>query len=131
MLCGPAGVGKSRLASEIAEFGAAAGFHVDRATASQSARAIPSGPSHRFLPPAALAVERGVAMHGQATEALMQRSGGKRLLLLVDDAQWLDDASALLFHQLVSSRTVFAVASVRTGEPVPDSVRAVWKNGSL
>jgi DNA-binding CsgD family transcriptional regulator len=68
-------------------------------------------------------------MLGQATEALMQRSGGKRLLLLVDDAQWLDDASALLFQQLVSARTVFAVASVRTGEPAPDSVQAVWKNG--
>ena len=59
----------------------------------------------------------------------MQRSGGKRLLLLVDDAQWLDDASALLFQQLVAARTVFAVATVRTGEPVPDAVQAVWKNG--
>jgi DNA-binding CsgD family transcriptional regulator len=128
-LCGPAGVGKTRLASEIAEFGAAAGFHVERATASQSARGIPLGALAPLLPPAALAVERGIAMHGQATEALMQRSGGKRLLLLVDDAQWLDDASALLFHQLVSSRIVFAVASLRTGEAVPDSVQAVWKNG--
>ena len=59
----------------------------------------------------------------------MQRSGGQRFLLLVDDAQWLDDASALLFQQLVSARTVFAVAGVRTGEPAPDAVQAVWKNG--
>ena len=129
VLCGPAGVGKSRLASEIADFGAAAGFHVERATASQSARGIPFGALAPLLPPAAMAVERGIAMHGQATEALMQRSGGKRLLLLVDDAQWLDDASALLFQQLVAARTVFAIATVRTGEPVPDSVQAVWKNG--
>ena len=48
-------------------------------------------------------MERGIAMLGQATEALMQRSGGRRLILLVDDAQWLDDASALLFQQLVLS----------------------------
>ena len=59
----------------------------------------------------------------------MQRSGGRRLILLVDDAQWLDDASALLFQQLVFARTVFAVASVRTGEPAPDAVQSVWKNG--
>ena len=129
ILAGPAGVGKTRLAAEIADHGAEAGFHVERATASQSARGIPFGALAPLLPPAALAVERGIAMFGQATEALMQRSGGRRLLLLVDDAQWLDDASALLFHQLVSARTVFAVASVRTGEPAPDAVQAVWKNG--
>ncbi len=97
--------------------------------ASQSARAIPFGALAPILPPATLAVERGIAMLGQATEALMQRSGGRRLILLVDDAQWLDDASALLFQQLVSARTVFAVASVRTGEPAPDAVQSVWKNG--
>ena len=129
ILAGPAGVGKTRLAAEIAEHGAAAGFHVERAIASQSARGIPFGALAPLLPPAALAVERGIAMLGQATEALMQRSGGQRFLLLVDDAQWLDDASALLFQQLVSARTVFAVASVRTGEPAPDAVQAVWKNG--
>ena len=129
VLAGPAGVGKTRLAAEIAEIGAGMGFHLERATASQSARGIPYGALAPILPPAALAVERGIAMHGQATEALMQRSGGKRLILLIDDAQWLDDASALLFQQLVSARTVFAVASVRTGEPAPDSVQAVWKNG--
>ena len=129
VLAGPAGVGKSRLAAEVAEYGAAAGFHVERAVASQSARAIPFGALAPILPPAALAVERGIAMLGQATEALMQRSGGRRLILLIDDAQWLDDASALLFQQLVSARTVFAVASVRTGEPAPDAVQSVWKNG--
>lgn len=129
VLVGPAGVGKTRLAAEVAEYGTAAGFHVERAMASQSARAIPFGALAPILPPATLAVERGIAMLGQATEALRQRSGGRRLLLLVDDAQWLDDASALLFHQLVSARTVFAVASVRTGEPTPDAVQSVWKNG--
>lgn len=129
VLAGPAGVGKTRLAGEFAELGAAAGFHVERAVASQSARGIPFGALAPLLPPAALAVERGIAMLGQATEALAQRSGGRRLLLVVDDAQWLDDASALLFLQLVTAGTVFAVASVRTGEPAPDAVQAVWRNG--
>jgi DNA-binding CsgD family transcriptional regulator len=129
VLAGPAGVGKTRLAAEIAEMGAAAGFHLERAIASQSARGLPFGALAPILPPAALAVERGIAMLGQATEALMQRSGGKRLLLLVDDAQWLDDASALLFQQLVAARTIFAVATVRTGEVAPESVQAVWRNG--
>ena len=129
VLAGPAGVGKTRLAAEVAEYGAAAGFHVERAVASQSARAIPFGALAPLLPPASDAVERGIAMLGQATEALMQHSGGRRVILLVDDAQWLDDASALLFQQLVSARTVFAVASVRTGEAVPDAVQSVWKDG--
>ncbi len=129
VLAGPAGVGKTRLAAEVAEHGAAAGFHVERAVASQSAREIPFGALAPILPPATYAAERGIAMLGQATEALMQRSGGRRLLLVVDDAQWLDDASALLFQQLVGAGTIFAVAGVRTGEPAPDAVQSVWKNG--
>jgi replication-associated recombination protein RarA len=85
ILAGPAGVGKTRLAAEIVEQGATAGLHVERAVASQTARGIPFGALAPLLPPAALAVERGIGMLGQATEALMQRSGGLRLLLLVDD----------------------------------------------
>jgi DNA-binding CsgD family transcriptional regulator len=129
VLAGPAGVGKTRLAVEIAEVGAASGFHVERAVAGPSASRIPYGALAPLLPPAATAVERGIAMLGQATEALVQRGGGRRLLLVVDDAQWLDDASALLFQQLVLGRTVYGLATVRTGEPAPDPVQALWKNG--
>jgi DNA-binding CsgD family transcriptional regulator len=129
VLVGPAGVGKTRLAVEIGELAGKLGFHVERATASHSAQGIPFGALAPILPPAALAVERGIAMLGQAVEALAQRSGGRPVALVVDDAQWLDDASALLLHQLVVIHAVVAVATVRTGEPTPGAVQSLWKDG--
>jgi hypothetical protein len=55
-------------------------------------------------------------------------AAGNRLALLVDDAQFLDDASAALTHQLAASGQVFVVATVRTGVAPPDHVTALWKD---
>ncbi|MDP9483584.1 MAG: LuxR C-terminal-related transcriptional regulator, partial [Chloroflexota bacterium] len=50
-------------------------------------------------------------------------------LLSIDDAHLLDDHSATLVLQLAMSMPSFVVATVRTGEPVPDAVLALWKEG--
>ena len=60
--------------------------------------------------------------------ALAERAGGRRLVLCVDDGHLLDDASAALVHQLVAAGEAFAVVTLRSGEPVPDAVRALWKD---
>ena len=52
-----------------------------------------------------------------------------RLALGVDDAHLLDDASAALVHQLAATGSGFVVVTVRSGEPVPDPVVALWKDG--
>jgi hypothetical protein len=49
----------------------------------------------------------------------------------VDDAHLLDDLSALLVHQLVLTDAAAVVVTVRTGEPAPDAVTALWKDGHL
>jgi DNA-binding CsgD family transcriptional regulator len=49
----------------------------------------------------------------------------------VDDVHLLDELSALLVHQLVLRRATTVVLTVRTGEPVPDAVSALWKDGHL
>jgi DNA-binding NarL/FixJ family response regulator len=46
----------------------------------------------------------------------------------VDDAQLLDAASAALVLHLAATGTAFVVATVRSGEPPPDSVIALWKD---
>lgn len=129
VLAGEAGVGKTRLATEVAKAAAAdLGFATARAAATRSAAAIPFGPFARFLPEAA----RGdlLALLRQASDAILVRAGpARKLLLVVDDAQLLDDGSAALVHQLVQEQTCSVVASMRTPGQAPDPVTALWKDG--
>jgi DNA-binding CsgD family transcriptional regulator len=129
VLAGPAGVGKTRLALECREIGARTGFATSVAFASRAAIGIPLGALAPILPPIDVAAERGVAMLQQAREGLEEMAGDRPLLLVVDDAQLLDDASALLLQQLVQAQAAFVVVTIRTGEKVPDPVVALWKDG--
>jgi DNA-binding NarL/FixJ family response regulator len=63
------------------------------------------------------------------TAAALRDSGaGAEVLLVVDDAQLLDPASAALVLQLATARHVFVVVTVRSGEPTPDAVDTLWKD---
>lgn len=50
------------------------------------------------------------------------------LVIGVDDAHLLDDTSATLVHMLAASGVAHVVATVRSGEPTPDPVVALWKD---
>jgi hypothetical protein len=61
---------------------------------------------------------------------LAERGGGQRLVLFIDDAHFLDVASATLAQQLAETGSAFVLATVRLGGFVPDPVTALWKDGS-
>ncbi len=50
-------------------------------------------------------------------------------MLVVDDAQRLDAASAALVHQVVTEGVCRLVATVRSGEPAPDAIESLWTAG--
>jgi predicted ATPase len=50
-------------------------------------------------------------------------------VLGVDDAHWLDEGSAALIPHLVMTRVASVVITLRSGEPAPDPVTALWKDG--
>jgi predicted ATPase len=50
-------------------------------------------------------------------------------VVVVDDAQWLDEASAVVLHQLVAQGDVTLLATSRPDEPAPEPVTALWKDG--
>jgi len=52
-------------------------------------------------------------------------------LVVVDDAQLLDPLSATLVHQLAANGSARLVVTIRSGEPVPDAVDSLWKEGLL
>jgi DNA-binding CsgD family transcriptional regulator len=126
VIAGPAGVGKTRLAVEVAQLAAARGCTVAWVRATRSAASIPLGAFAPLLP--ATRLPEGVELLAHARQALAERAAGSRLVLCVDDGQLLDAASAALLHQLVAARETFATVTVRREEPVADALRALWKD---
>lgn len=126
VVAGEPGVGKTRLARELARVAESRGHAVAWVRATGSSAAIPLGAFAPLLPPAT--GDEGAALLAGARRALAGRGAGRRLVLCVDDGQLLDDASATLTHQLVAAGEAFAIVTVRRGEAVPDAVRALWKD---
>jgi DNA-binding CsgD family transcriptional regulator len=130
VLAGPAGVGKSRLAAEAAQAAARLGHATAHVIATRSAAAIPFGPFAAFLPASEDLHPERLGLLRQASEAIAERAGPhRRLVLVVDDAHLLDDGSAALVHQIVQAGSCSVLASVRTPGPAPDPVTALWKEG--
>jgi DNA-binding CsgD family transcriptional regulator len=132
LFAGPAGVGKTRLAVECLGFAAERGYRTAHVRANRSSATIPYGAFAALLPPGTSreSESRGDLLRYFA-EAILDDSDGRRLLLVVDDAHDLDDASAALLLHLVLRGGVFPVVTLRTGEPAPESVVMLWKDELL
>jgi len=128
VVAGAAGVGKTRLAAEVSQAAQARGCAVEWVRATRSAASIPLGAFAALLPAADGAAGRGAELLARARQALVERAGESRLVLCVDDGHLLDLGSAALVHQLVAASEAFAIVTVRRGEPVPDALRALWKD---
>ncbi|MDQ1503950.1 MAG: hypothetical protein QOD57_1677 [Actinomycetota bacterium] len=133
VIAGPAGVGKTRLALEALRLAESAGLFTARVTATRAAAALPLGALAGLLPARHHGEMGGVDDRAdllrRSAAALVERAGNRRLVLLVDDAHLLDDASATLVQQLGSAGRAFVLLTLRTGEPAPDPVMALWKDG--
>jgi DNA-binding CsgD family transcriptional regulator len=129
VLVGAVGVGKTRLAREALDQAAAAGRAVAWVAATRAAASIPFGAVSHLLPATErFGVDRLETLR-RAADLLAEQQRGRMLVLGVDDAHLLDDASAALVHLLVLRGLVVVVATVRTSEPAPDAVVALWKEG--
>ena len=71
------------------------------------------------------------ALFDQTRRALHQRHGGRRVVIVADDVSLLDSASLALLGYLATLGAIFLIATVRTGEPVPDLVTGLWREGRL
>jgi DNA-binding CsgD family transcriptional regulator/tetratricopeptide (TPR) repeat protein len=81
-----------------------------------------------LVPSSALGSDRDATLRGIV--AALEREGERgRLTLGVDDAHLLDDGSAALVHMLATTGRASVVVTARSGEHVPDSIVALWKDG--
>ncbi|MFC4604888.1 helix-turn-helix transcriptional regulator [Rhodococcus kronopolitis] len=124
VLTGAAGVGKTTLARRAV--GAFA--PQSRWTAgTESARSVPLG---AFAHVVEIDTPRDPASVLRAARVRLAELGPD-IVIGVDDAHLLDKLSATFVHQLAVNRVAPLVVTVRTGEPVPDAVTALWKDGLL
>ncbi len=122
---GAPGVGKSHLMAAACD---ALGdeYDVEWCAATWSSASIPFGPMTRLVPPTS-EEGRAVDVFRRAIDAIATRE--RRVVVAIDDAQLLDDASATLVHRLALEAAARVVLTVRTGEPTPDPITALWKDG--
>ena len=128
VLAGASGVGKTRLAREVLAAAERRGAVTRWAAATASARALPLGAFSAVM--GAVGSDTAHLVHRAGT-ALLAGAGPGGVVVGVDDGHLLDDVSALLVHQLVLERAATVVVTLRTGEPTPDAVTALWKDGHL
>lgn len=128
LIAGLAGVGKTRLARAATDDAARAGWAVRRIAGTATGRAVTLGAFARWATDTA---GSPVSLARDVFAGLTADVGGKPLMLFVDDAHLLDEMSALIVHQLVLQEVADVIATVRTGEPAPDAVTTLWKDGLL
>ena len=104
-----------------------------RTTATRASRGLPFGAFASLLPPDPADDRLARGEHGELlrryVQAVVEGAEGRPLVVFVDDAHLLDAGSATLVHQLALTRAATVVATVRSGEAVPDPVVALWKDG--
>ena len=120
VLTGDAGVGKTTLARHAAE---GMDLSVRWVAGTVSARSIPLGVFAHLVGPATSSDP--VTYLAAARESLLADG---HPVIGVDDAHLLDELSATLLHQLAIDRAVHIIATVRSGESVPDAITSLWKD---
>ena len=133
VITGPAGTGKTTLAMMCLQLVRDREMSVARTTATHASQRLPFGTLAPILPPDPAVDRLSRDGHGQLlrfyARAVTARAGGRPLVVFVDDAHLLDDGSATLVHHLALTQAATVLVTVRTGEPAPDPVVAMWKDG--
>ncbi len=129
VLAGKAGVGKTRLAQEAINGAKERGAYGRWFVATQSAASVPFSVFAALLQRAELSGDAPLRLVLEASRSLALDAGDRPVVIGVDDGHRLDDASATFVHQLAVSGQAFVVVTIRSGEPVPDPITALWKDG--
>jgi DNA-binding CsgD family transcriptional regulator len=125
---GAAGVGKSRIVREAMSAAARDRYECRWTVGTTAAQTLPLGAFATWLDPGnsdRLQLVRGVI------KSLTSAAPAVTVVLGVDDVQLVDDLSAFVLHQIVQRGAAKVLLTVREGEPVPDAVREVWKDGQF
>ena len=128
VVCGAAGVGKSRIGREALTSAASRGCETRWAIGTSSARAVPLG---AFATWARSDVTDPLQLVPGVIESLTSAPRGTTVVVGVDDAHLLDDLSTFVLHQIVHRRATKVLLTIRDGEPISAGLQEIWKGGQL
>ena len=136
LIIGPPGVGKTRLATHALGVAAARGYMTRSIRATPGGSTIPFAALAPLFPDLDLPGEASAQMFQAAAAAIDDLGNGRRPVVMVDDAQELDDASTALLDQLVTTADLFAVLTARSQElrdadQASATVVGLWKDQQI
>ncbi|MDR7279016.1 LuxR C-terminal-related transcriptional regulator [Catenuloplanes atrovinosus] len=123
---GVAGIGKSRLLREGVDVLPRDGYATWYASANIATAGLPFGGLTQVLPPDQPVGLSPAGLLRWAMDSLVERAAGRRIVLAIDDAHLLDPTSAALVYLIVRSGHATVLGTLRSGEPVPLPIRALW-----
>jgi DNA-binding CsgD family transcriptional regulator len=126
ILSGSAGIGKSRLLREAIGQLPSDRYAVWSASANIATAGLPFGGLAQILPADQPAGLSPTGFLRWAVDALHQQAAGRSIVLSVDDAHLLDPSSAALVYLIARSGNSTVLGTLRSGESVPLSIRALW-----
>jgi DNA-binding CsgD family transcriptional regulator/tetratricopeptide (TPR) repeat protein len=133
-LTGESGVGKSRLAAESAAALTVDGWAVIRVAASVMLSATPLGALIPAISPGRDAIDvvvrDSLAIFDLVRESVNRLAKGNRVVMIVDDFSLLDPLSMTVIIQLVAADVVQLIATVPSGESLPDAFVSMWTDDS-
>ena len=129
VLHGPAGIGKTSVARAIARAASADGFSTEWLTA-PSSTAPPLGWLAPLRPPGS-AVHTRVELLHELAQVISQRSDGRPMLVVVDDAPGLGADDVELLVHLAHRGHIFVVATARGSSSRPAVFRPMLVDGTF
>jgi DNA-binding CsgD family transcriptional regulator len=125
---GAAGIGKTRLLREGIRALDHERLAVWGATANAATGGLPLGGLAQVLPADQPAGVSPAGLLRWAVDALHRQAAGRPIVLAIDDIHLLDPLSATLVYYVARAEHATVLGAVRTGEPAPDPVRALWND---
>jgi DNA-binding CsgD family transcriptional regulator/tetratricopeptide (TPR) repeat protein len=128
VICGPSGVGKSRVAREALAAVASGGREVRWVVGTSCGRGLPLGALASW---AGLGGGDSLQLVCEVIESLTAAPSDAPVVIGVDDPHLLDDLSMFVLQQIVARGVGKLLLTERVDEPIPAAVQELWKLGQF
>lgn len=128
LVCGVAGVGKSRLAREALAVATSQGCVVRWVVGTTAGRLLPFGALSAWTAPVGV---DSLQLVRAVIEELTASPDGAPVVVGVDDAHLLDDLSIFALQQIVQRAAAKLVLTTRSGEPIPSATQELWAGSAF